>query len=108
MGAVTEHEPSVRRSVAARLYARGRYAGDAHSPPAARRASRRRMKRPRTTPVRQRDTHRLIPSRRSRIESVLTLIADDDRHLADVFELDHATNDRLSGEHDLLPGIGIR
>ena len=39
---------------------------------------------------------------------MLTLIADDDDHLADLFDLDHATNDRLLGEHDLLPGIGIR
>jgi RES domain-containing protein len=66
------------------------------------------VKLPRTTRVRQLDTHRLIPSRRARIESVLTLIADDDQHLADLFDLDHATNDRLRGEHDLLPGIGIR
>jgi len=66
------------------------------------------VKLPRTTRVRQLDTHRLIPSRRARIESVLTLIADDDQHLADLFDLDHATNDRLKGEHDLLPGIGIR
>jgi len=29
------------------------------------------------------------------------------RHLADLFELDHATNDRLLAENDLLPGIGI-
>jgi RES domain-containing protein len=62
---------------------------------------------PRTTLVRQVDTHRLIPSGRSRDESVLTLIADDDQHLADLFDLDHATNERLMGEHGLLPGIGI-
>ena len=34
-------------------------------------------------------------------------IADDDAHLRDIFDLDHATNDRLLGENDLLPGIGI-
>jgi RES domain-containing protein len=72
--------------------------------PAAR--SRRRV--PRTTLVREHDTHRLIPSRyRPRNESVLALIADDDVHLADLFDLDHATNERLLAEHDLLPGIGV-
>src|SRR6185437_2003350 len=39
--------------------------------------------------------------------SVLARIADNDRHLADVFELDNATNDRLLAENDLLPGIGV-
>ena len=68
--------------------------------------SRRRL--PRTTLVREHDTHRLIPSRyRPRNESVLALIADDDAHLADLFDLDHATNERLLAEHDLLPGIGV-
>jgi hypothetical protein len=63
---------------------------------------------PRTTLVRRFDTHRLIPSRhRPGGESVLALIADDDGHLAELFDLDHATNERLLGEHDLLPGIGV-
>jgi RES domain-containing protein len=58
--------------------------------------------------VRLVDTHRLIPSRyRPQGESVLTLIADSDAHLADLFDLDNATNDRLLAEHDLLPGIGV-
>ena len=38
---------------------------------------------------------------------MLALLADDEGHLADIFELDHATNDRLRAEHDLLPGIGV-
>jgi hypothetical protein len=38
---------------------------------------------------------------------VLVRIADGDRHLQDVFELVHATNDRLLGEHNLLAGIGV-
>jgi RES domain-containing protein len=64
---------------------------------------------PRTTVLRQHDTHRLIPSRYSEAgDSVLTRIADDGDHLRDIFDLDHATNDRLLGENDLLPGIGIR
>ena len=58
--------------------------------------------------VRLADTHRLVPSRyRPRGESVLTLVADSDAHLADLFDLDNATNDRLLAEHDLLPGIGV-
>jgi hypothetical protein len=57
--------------------------------------------------VRQAGTHRLIPTRYlPHGDSVLTRIADDDRHLAAIFELDGATNDRLRGEAGLLPGIG--
>jgi hypothetical protein len=37
---------------------------------------------------------------------VLTRIADSERHLADIFDLDNRTNDRLLAEHQLLPGIG--
>jgi hypothetical protein len=63
---------------------------------------------PRTSLVRQFDTHRLIPSKYSNGgDSVLTRIADDDAHLRDLFDLDNATNDRLLAENDLLPGIGI-
>ena len=55
----------------------------------------------------QRDTHRLIPARYSEGgESVLVGIADDDDHLAEIFDLDHATNDRLAAENNRLPGIG--
>ena len=58
--------------------------------------------------VRQNDTHRLIPSKYGEeAESVLAQIADDDAHLQDVFELDHATNDRLLAENDRILGIGI-
>jgi hypothetical protein len=63
---------------------------------------------PRTSLVRQNDTHRLIPSKYSEGgASVLARIADDDPHLRDIFDLDHATNDRLLAENNLLPGIGI-
>jgi hypothetical protein len=63
---------------------------------------------PPATLIRQFDTHRLIPSHYSLPggASVLTLIADDNAHLADIFDLDHATNERLFAEHDLAPGIG--
>lgn len=58
--------------------------------------------------VRQFDTHRLIASRHlPHGDSVLAEIADNDEHLAAIFELDAATNDRLLAEHDRLPGIGI-
>jgi RES domain-containing protein len=58
--------------------------------------------------VRRNDTHRLVPSKYSdEGESVLAEIADDDAHLRDLFDLDHATNDRLLAENGLLPGIGI-
>ena len=64
---------------------------------------------PRTSLVRRNDTHRLIPSKYSEPDqSVLARIAEDDRHLADIFDLDNGTNDRLLAENELLPGIGVR
>ena len=58
--------------------------------------------------VRRNDTHRLIPSKYSDGgSSGLARITDDDRHLADIFYLDHATNERLLAENELLPGIGV-
>jgi hypothetical protein len=61
-----------------------------------------------TEPVRRYDTHRLIPSRYSEPDGgVLARIADDDRHLADILELDNGTDDRLLAESELLPGIGV-
>lgn len=61
---------------------------------------------PGVTNLRQDDTHRLIPSRHAD-ESVLTRLADSDDDLRAVFELDTATNDRLLGEANLLPGITV-
>ncbi|WP_119392841.1 RES family NAD+ phosphorylase [Taklimakanibacter lacteus] len=56
--------------------------------------------------LRRYDTHRLIPSKYSQGgDSVLARIADDDAHLRDIFDLDHATNERLLAENDRLPGI---
>ncbi len=67
------------------------------------------MRLPAVAALRRHDTHRLIPSRyRDGGESVLARIADDDAHLQAIFDLDHATNDRLTAENDRLPGIGIR
>jgi RES domain-containing protein len=68
--------------------------------------------RPPTSLVRRNDTHRFIASKYG--ESVLTRIADSSRHLADVFKLDIATNERtlveggISGEidvHELVFGV---
>jgi RES domain-containing protein len=61
---------------------------------------------PKTSYVRQDDTHRLIPSRYGD-ESVLCRLAENDEQLQDLFELDGATNDRLLGEANLLPGISV-
>ncbi len=60
------------------------------------------------TQLRQYDTCRLIPSRFAEVEdSVLAPLADNDRVLRDLFDLDNATNERLRGESGLLPGIGM-
>ena len=64
------------------------------------------MSLPGTSLVRQYDTHRLIPSKYSEGgESVLARIAASDEDLTAIFDLDHATNDRLLAENDRLPGI---
>jgi hypothetical protein len=66
------------------------------------------MSMPPRTLVRQLDTHRLVPSRYlPGGDSVLAWLADDDRHLDALFELDAATNDRLWAEQQRLPGIGL-
>jgi len=63
---------------------------------------------PRTTLVRRFDTIRLLPSRfAQREDSVLAALADDDSHLAELFELDNATNERLRAEQGLAPNIGV-
>ena len=61
---------------------------------------------PKATYVRQDDTHRLIPSRYTE-KSVLARLADNDQQVEDLFTLDGATNDRLLGETNLLPGISV-
>ncbi len=62
---------------------------------------------PKTTAVRQDDTHRLVPSRYSD-PTVLERLAEDEHHLRDLFEIEGATNERLLGESNLLPGIGVQ
>jgi hypothetical protein len=64
--------------------------------------------RPKTTPLYHDDTHRLIPAKYAEREpSVLRRIARNERELRDLFELDSATNERLLGESNLLPGITV-
>jgi len=63
---------------------------------------------PKLTALRQFDTCRLIPSRFADLEdSVLAPLADGDKILRDLFDLENATNERLRGEAGLLPGIGV-
>jgi RES domain-containing protein len=61
---------------------------------------------PKISSLRQDDTHRLIPSRHSD-ESVLNRLAEGEKQLQELLELDGATNDRLLGEANLLPGISV-
>ena len=57
--------------------------------------------------VRQRDTHRLVPSRYLHGDaSVLAAVAADE-DLQAVLDLDAATNDRLIAADQRLPGIGL-
>lgn len=58
--------------------------------------------------LRQFDTVRLIQSRFADVEdSVLAPLADNDGELADLFDLDNATNARLQAELGRATGIGI-
>src|SRR5437868_98030 len=109
MGPAAQHQPHLWRDYASRLHDEGRRAGHANGPAPARCATRRDLRvLPGTSLVRRNDTHRLIPSKYTEDgSSVLARIANDDMHLADVFELDNATNDRLLAEHERLPGIGV-
>jgi RES domain-containing protein len=63
---------------------------------------------PPTSLVRHNDTHRLIPSQhRDEGRTVLARLADNAAELADLYDLDNATNDRLLAENDLLPDIRV-
>ncbi len=61
---------------------------------------------PKTNRFRRDDTHRLVPSRYSD-PTVLERLAEDEHQLRDLFEIEGATNERLLGESNLLPGIGV-
>ena len=63
---------------------------------------------PRVTQLHQDNTHRLIPARYSDDNaSVLARITSDRQQLQDLFQLESATNERLLGESNLLPGITV-
>jgi len=58
--------------------------------------------------VHKRNTHRLVPcAYRENAPSVLARLTTNDDDLACIFELDHATNDRLLAENDRALGIGV-
>jgi hypothetical protein len=61
---------------------------------------------PRTVRVLQDDTHRLIPAAFTD-DNVLERLAATEEDLDSLFELEGATNDRLLGEMNALPGIGV-
>ncbi len=61
---------------------------------------------PKIIAIRQDHTHRLIPSRPSE-QNVLGRLAEGEHELQELFELDGATNERLLGESNLLPGISV-
>src|SRR5690349_2292556 len=65
------------------------------------------MPRPRLTRIARDNTHRLIPARYSEEKSVLARIAKNGKQVEELFELDGASNDRLLGEANLLPGITV-
>jgi RES domain-containing protein len=66
------------------------------------------MASPPVVQLRQFDTCRLIPSRFvDKEDSVLVALSEDEKHLADIFELDNATNARLIAEHGRATGIGV-
>jgi hypothetical protein len=63
---------------------------------------------PKTTPISQDDTHRLIPNRfYEEGESVLSRLGLPPAQMEHLFQLDDATNARLAGEANLLPGITV-
>lgn len=61
-----------------------------------------------TTHLEQDDTHRLIPTRFfEQGESVLSRLGLPPAQMEHLFQLDDATNERLAGESNLLPGITV-
>jgi RES domain-containing protein len=61
---------------------------------------------PPVSSVARTDTHRLIPSKYSQDSVLARLAGGDDALLADLFDLESATNERLLAEAGRLPGIG--
>ncbi|HEX9110822.1 MAG TPA: RES family NAD+ phosphorylase [Terriglobales bacterium] len=64
--------------------------------------------RPKTTPVSRNNTHRLIPTRYSEDgDGVLARLGLPQSQFDHLLQLEGATNDRVSGEANLLPGITV-
>jgi RES domain len=64
--------------------------------------------RPTTTPVSRNNTHRLIPTRYSEDgDGVLARLGLPQSQFDNLLQLEGATNDRVSGEANLLPGITV-
>jgi hypothetical protein len=64
--------------------------------------------RPKTVSISQNDTHRLIPNKFYEDgESVLSRLGLPPAQMEHLFQLDDATNARLAGEANLLPGITV-
>src|SRR5687768_15396186 len=105
MDQAAQHESHLRWTHPARVPVVGRAASVPGGAAPPRRAWRGAVRGPvSTTTLRQLDTLRLMPAKvTENDDSVLNRIADDERHLADLFDLDHATNDRLLAENGLLP-----
>ena len=65
-------------------------------------------KQPKTTPLSRNNTVRLIPTRYADdAEGVLARLNFPQSQFDNLLQLDGATNDRLSGESNLLPGITV-
>ena len=62
---------------------------------------------PKITHLEQDDTHRLIPHRFFEGESVLSRLGLPPAQMTHLYQLDDATNERLAGEANLLPGISV-
>jgi hypothetical protein len=63
---------------------------------------------PATTPIAQDDSHRLIPTRFCEDgDTVLSRLGLPPAQMEHLFQLDDATNPRLAGEANLLPGITV-
>jgi hypothetical protein len=63
---------------------------------------------PKTTPISQDDTHRLIPNKFCADgESVLSRLELPPAQMEHLFQLDDATNERLAGEANQLDGITV-
>jgi len=64
--------------------------------------------RPKTTPVSRNNTHRLIPTRYTEDgDGVLARLGVPQSQFDNLLQLEGATNDRVSGEANLLPGITV-